>query len=108
MNRKVDKNGRVCIPKEMLKQLEIENNDPVNIECAKGKIIITNPNEVDYKAALEKIEKYINNYDVFNEFSFPLMKRDVENQIKSSIKYEFDTSIKKHILEIINKTKENK
>lgn len=31
------------------------------------------------------------------------MKRDVENQIKSSIKYEFDTSIKKNLLEILSK-----
>ena len=51
------------------------------------------------KEAMEYVEKY----DVFKEFYFPLMKRDVENQIKSSIKYEFDTSIKKNLLEILSK-----
>ena len=58
----------------------------------------------DLKKAEERIEKaieYIENYDVFKEFNFPLMKRDEENQIKSSIKYEFDTSIKKDLLSIL-------
>lgn len=60
------------------------------------------------KGVLKETREYINSYDVFKEFSFPLMKRDVENQIKASIKYEFDTSIKKDLLEIIDKgIKEN-
>ena len=50
------------------------------------------------KRVLKEIREYINNYDVFKEFSFPLMKRDVENQIKASIKYEFDKRIKKDLL----------
>lgn len=29
-----------------------------------------------YKSVLDEIREYINNYDVFKEFSFPLMKRD--------------------------------
>lgn len=60
-----------------------------------------------YKDAFEEVREYINSYDVFKEFSFPLMKRDEENQTKSSIKYEFDTSIKKELLQILDKVKEN-
>ena len=55
------------------------------------------------KSVLKEIREYIDNYDVFKEFSFPLMKRAEENQVKSSIKYEFDKSIKKDLLEIIDK-----
>lgn len=55
---------------------------------------------------LDEIREYINNYDVFKEFSFPLMKRDEENQVKSSIDYEFQTSIKKSLLQILDKVKE--
>ena len=59
-----------------------------------------------YKSVLDEIREYINNYDVFKEFSFPLMKRDEENQVKSSIDYEFQTSIKKSLLQILDKVKE--
>ena len=52
---------------------------------------------------IKEAREYVEKYDVFKEFYFPLMKRDVENQIKSSIKYEFDTSIKKNLLEILSK-----
>lgn len=55
------------------------------------------------KSVLDEIREYINNYDVFKEFSFPLMKRDEENQVKSSIDYEFQTSIKKSLLQILDK-----
>lgn len=55
--------------------------------------------------ALDEIEKYTNNFDVFKEFSFPLMKRWEEEQIKSSIDYEFKESIRKNILEIVQKAK---
>ena len=55
---------------------------------------------------LDEIREYINNYDVFKEFSFPLMKRDEENQVKSSIDYEFQTSIKKSLLQILDKVKQ--
>lgn len=57
----------------------------------------------DLEEALEEIKRYINNFDVFKEFSFPLMKRWEEKQVQSSIDYEFKTSIQKNILDIINK-----
>lgn len=55
---------------------------------------------------LDEIREYINNYNVFKEFSFPLMKRYEENQVKSSIDYEFQTSIKKSLLQILDKAGE--
>lgn len=57
----------------------------------------------DLEKALEQIEKYINNFDVFKEFSFPLMKKEEEKEVQSSIDYEFKTSIQKNILDITNK-----
>lgn len=56
---------------------------------------------------IKEAREYVEKYDVFKEFYFPLMKRDVENQIKSSIKYEFDTRIKKNLLEILSKGENN-
>ena len=53
------------------------------------------------KSKNQRAIEYIEKYDVFKEFYFPLMKRVEENQVKSSIKYEFDTSIKKNLLEIL-------
>lgn len=90
-------NGTSCdyapIPKQFkpyFEKLEEENKSLQSQLKAKEEVI---------KEAREYVEKY----DVFKEFYFPLMKRDVENQIKSSIKYEFDTSIKKNLLKILSK-----
>lgn len=43
------------------------------------------------KDVIEEVRKYINSYDVFKEFSFPLMKREEEN--------------KKDLLQILDKVK---
>ena len=52
---------------------------------------------------IKEIRELINNFDVFKEFTFPLMKRDEEQQVKSSIDYEWRKSIKEPILEILDK-----
>ena len=54
-----------------------------------------------YKKLLKKIDKYINDYNVFEVFSFPLMKRWEEEQVKSSIDYEFKTSLIKDLKDIL-------
>lgn len=64
MKRKIDSLGRLVIPAEMKKQLEIKNCELVNIECTGNKVIITNPSEVDYKAI---IDKAITNIDILIE-----------------------------------------
>ena len=53
-----------------------------------------------YKEVIDKINNYIDNYDIFKVFSFPLMKRWEEEQVKSSIDYEFKTSLIKDLKEI--------
>ena len=58
MNRKIDDLGRILLPKEMRRQLDIKENDPLNIELQDNKIIITKPDTVDYKAIVEKAIEY--------------------------------------------------
>jgi AbrB family looped-hinge helix DNA binding protein len=58
MQRNLDELGRIVIPKEMRKKLNIENGDPVNIECTGNEVIITKPDTVDYKAIVEEAIKY--------------------------------------------------
>ena len=54
-----------------------------------------------YKEVIDKINNYIDNYDIFKVFSFPLMKRWEEEQVKSSIDYEFKTSLIKDLKDIL-------
>ena len=69
-------------------------------------------NEYHKKKQLENIIKEvrekINNFDVFKEFTFPLMKREEENQVKSSIDYEWRKSIKEPLLKILDKVGDDK
>lgn len=53
------------------------------------------------KEVIDKINNYIDNYDIFKVFSFPLMKRWEEEQVKSSIDYEFKISLIKDLKEIL-------
>lgn len=57
------------------------------------------------KDVIDKINNYIDNYDVFKVFSFPLMKKWEENQVKSSIDYEFKTSLIKDLKDILKEVK---
>lgn len=59
MNRKIDETGRISIPKEMRKQLEIEDQESLNIEVKDNKIILSKKNEVDYKERIDKAIKMI-------------------------------------------------
>ena len=54
----------------------------------------------------DKLNNYIDNYDVFKVFSFPLMKKWEENQVKSSIDYEFKTSLIKDLKDILKEVSE--
>ena len=63
MQRHIDDLGRVVIPKEMRKQLKIENGDKINIELKDNKIIITNPKEIDYKEIMDKVFEIIDSWD---------------------------------------------
>ena len=56
-----------------------------------------------YENMRKEAIEYLNNFSVDKSFSFPLMKRWEENQVKSSIDYEFNDTLKKDLLNIINK-----
>lgn len=58
------------------------------------------------KEVIDKINNYIDNYNIFKVFSFPLMKRWEEEQIKSSIDYEFKTSLVKDLKDILKEVSE--
>ena len=57
---------------------------------------------------INELKESINNFDVFKEFTFPLMKRDEEQQVISSIDYEWIKSIKEPFLDKLKELKEKK
>lgn len=81
------------IPKDVFKELF---NEMVNWKEKSQK----------QKEVIDKINNYIDNYDVFKVFSFPLMKKWEENQVKSSIDYEFKTSLIKDLKDILREVSE--
>lgn len=56
---------------------------------------------------INELKESINNFDVFKEFTFPLMKRDEEQQVISSIDYEWRKSIKEPFLDKIKELEGN-
>lgn len=58
------------------------------------------------KEVIDKINKYLNECDVFKVFSFPLMKKWEEEQVKASIDYEFKTSLIKDLKDILKEVSE--
>ena len=60
----------------------------------------------EVKKQKDDVVEYIKKYDVFKEFSFPLMKKWEENQVKSSIDYQFKESIKKDLLRMLGEIDE--
>ena len=65
----IDNLGRIVIPAAMRKELGIENGSYLNIELKEQKIIITNPEEIDYKEIIkEAIEDLkFNQYKAYEE-----------------------------------------
>lgn len=55
---------------------------------------------------IDELEKLIDNFDVFKVFTFPLMKRNEEQQVKSSIDYEWKKSIKEPFKNKLKKLEE--
>lgn len=83
--------NETTINKQEIEAIEFILKDNENLEQQNKK----------QKEAIDKIDNYINNYDVFKVFSFPLMKRWEEQQVKSSIDYEFKTSLIKDLKDIL-------
>lgn len=61
MVRNIDNLGRIVIPKDFRKELNIEAGTDLNVELIDNKIVITKKDSVDYKAkyedALRQIEQ---------------------------------------------------
>ena len=81
------------IPKDVFKELF---NEMINWKEESNK----------QKEVIYKINNYIDNYDIFKVFSFPLMKRWEEEQVKSSIDYEFKSSLIKDLKDILKEMPE--
>lgn len=59
MNRKIDIMGRLVIPKEMRKQLGINDGDPVHIELKDNQIVLTKPGKDTAEERIEAAIEYI-------------------------------------------------
>lgn len=58
-------------------------------------------NEKVFKGRNEKAIEYVNTHKPSDTISFPLMKKDEENQVKSCFDYEFREIYQKELLEIL-------
>lgn len=93
IHRNVENDTPWTTEEKMIQEL-YDNYLDLLIECKKQKDVV------------DKINKYLNEYDVFKTFSFPLMKRWEEEQVKSSIDYEFKTSLIKDLKDILKEVSE--
>lgn len=66
MNRGVDNLGRIVIPKEIRKKLDIKDDDKLNIECKDNSIVLTKINDDN---PINELEKWLNDW-----------KDNIENQ----------------------------
>ena len=57
MQRKIDSLGRLVIPKEMRRQLGVEENGIVNLKFSNDEIIIYNPEKIGIKSEVEKLRE---------------------------------------------------
>lgn len=99
------KNERLMMSEEEARNRakELLNEDQVDLIT---KYMFLEQQVKKQKEVIDKINKYLNEYDVFKVFSFPLMKRWEEEQIKSSIDYEFKTSLVKDLKDILKEVSE--
>lgn len=84
-----------------MKNKDYITTDEITYNMLVGKIEQLEKENQQLKKQKDDVVEYIKNYDVFKEFSFPLMKKWEENQVKSSIDYQFKESIKKDLLRML-------
>lgn len=65
MKRNIDALGRIVIPVEIRKQLDINNGDSVDIDLVDNKIVISNPSEIDYKQVVKELKEWLE--DMIND-----------------------------------------
>ncbi|WP_317368694.1 AbrB/MazE/SpoVT family DNA-binding domain-containing protein [uncultured Tyzzerella sp.] len=88
IRRRLDDLGRIVIPVEMRKSLNIENKDLIDIRCENGAIILTPILTLDYNK-IKKIKDYIK--DLFGETNLyitdnnKILYSNFENEIGSNL-----------------------
>ncbi len=84
--RKVDDLGRIVIPKEIRKNLDIKNNDEIEIICNENHLVLKK-----YYKLKEKIEVIKDTFNMFDKLmTFDYILADKDKVIYSSIK---DTNV---------------
>lgn len=101
MIEKEEKRGNKNMNKEEIEKYKIRDYYVIPVEVIDNIFYSFEQQVKKQKEVINKINKYLNEYDVFKAFSFPLMKRWEEEQIKSSIDYEFKTSLIKDLKDIL-------
>ena len=66
--KKIDELGRIVIPSEIRKELNIKLNQEIEIDKMDNKIIITNPDNMRSKEEIEKALHDIKNLKVVTEY----------------------------------------
>lgn len=56
----------------------------------------------DYKSRIDKTVEYIETHKVSDTITFPLMKKEMEQDVKNCFDYEFNQIYKKDLLNILN------
>ena len=85
MKTKINVNGDVHIPSIMKKNLGIENGTEVEIECARGKIIISNCNKIRSR---EEIKSFLADLQRYNDDVSKGMKQMAEWVLYEDVKEE--------------------
>lgn len=83
MKTKININGDVHIPSIMRKNIGIKNGQDIEIECTKGKIIISNPKKMRTQ---EEIKQFLADLQNYNDDISKGMKQMAEWVLYEDIK----------------------
>lgn len=100
--RKIDELGRIVIPKEIRKNLNIHNNEDVQIYVEEDKIILKKYQVME--GIKEKAQKYIDGFSKYT--SSKIYVSDKEMIIASNIKDNLCNKIDSKIINAMNERKE--
>lgn len=87
--------------KKVVAELELSYEQGIARDVILNELDTLEKQVADYQKRFSKAIEYINNFNVFEKFSFPLMKKWEENQVKGSIDYELNDTLKKELLNIL-------
>lgn len=95
--RKIDELGRIVVPKEIRKNLNIRNGEDVQIYVEEDKIILKKYQKMG--SIKENAQKYLN---LFNKINSDILITDREKIIASSLKNYLDEGIDSKVISLIN------